>query len=137
VVDLEARELRRVVALGADGSPTQIPADHLVLPEDEQGNLMPVLGSGHPLADIFLLKYEPRPFQKLSAERVFDPSEVVREPFVDGIVVQQDVSATVGAHVDARCVHEVSQRLARDGDPHEQHGGDGAEDDLGQYRLLD
>ena len=26
-----------------------------------RGNLMPVLGSGHPLADIFLLKYAPRP----------------------------------------------------------------------------
>jgi uracil-DNA glycosylase family 4 len=26
-----------------------------------RGNLMPVLGSGHPQADIFLLKYQPRP----------------------------------------------------------------------------
>src|SRR5207237_8220270 len=26
-----------------------------------RGNLMPVLGSGHPQADIFLLKYAPRP----------------------------------------------------------------------------
>ena len=34
--------------------------------------------------------------------------------------MQQDVSGTVRANVDARCVHEVSQRLARDGDPHEQ-----------------
>src|SRR3954447_3476966 len=26
-----------------------------------RGNLMPVLGSGHPQADVFLLKYAPRP----------------------------------------------------------------------------
>ena len=26
-----------------------------------RGNLMPVLGSGHPQADIFLLKFAPRP----------------------------------------------------------------------------
>jgi len=65
-------------------------------------------------------KYEPRPFQKLRAEWIFGSSEVVREPFVDGVVVQQNVSGTVGANVDARCVHEVTERLARDGDPHEQ-----------------
>ena len=65
------------------------------------------------------LKYEPRPFQKLSAERILRSGEVVSELFVNGVVVQQDVSGTVGANVDVRCVHEVSQRLARDGDPHE------------------
>jgi hypothetical protein len=73
----------------------------------------------HDLRVIEYLKYEPRPLQKLSAERILRSGKVVSEPFVSGVVVQQDVSRTVGANVDARCVHEVSQRLARDGDPHE------------------
>src|SRR5207302_7165625 len=30
-------------------------------PHCPRGNLMPVLGSGHPQADIFLIKYSPRP----------------------------------------------------------------------------
>jgi uracil-DNA glycosylase family 4 len=30
-------------------------------PDCPRGNLMPVLGSGHPQADVFLLKYAPRP----------------------------------------------------------------------------
>lgn len=30
-------------------------------PHCPRGNLMPVLGSGHPQADVFMLKYQPRP----------------------------------------------------------------------------
>jgi uracil-DNA glycosylase family 4 len=30
-------------------------------PHCPRGNLMPVLGSGHPQADVFLIKYQPRP----------------------------------------------------------------------------
>jgi uracil-DNA glycosylase family 4 len=33
----------------------------LECPHCPRGNLMPVLGSGHPQADVFLLKYAPRP----------------------------------------------------------------------------
>ena len=37
-------------------------------PHCPRGNLMPVLGSGHPQADVFLLKYAPTPAE--SAARV-------------------------------------------------------------------
>jgi hypothetical protein len=49
-------------------------------------------------------KYEPRPFQKLRAEWILGSGEVVREAFVDGVVVQQSVAESVGANVDARCM---------------------------------
>src|SRR5215204_7659031 len=65
-------------------------------------------------------KYGPRTFQKLSAEWILGSGEVVSEPFVNGVVVQQDVSGTVGANVDARCMQEMPQGLTKDGDPHEQ-----------------
>src|SRR5215211_1689652 len=110
------------------------------------------------LYDLRLLecwKNEPGPFKKLRAERILGSGKVLRKPFVDGVVVQQDVAGTVGANVDARCMHEVSQRLARDGDPHEQsweyverqlspdhlrHGGGfrarGVDRDVGVNRII-
>src|SRR5215212_7531560 len=62
-------------------------------------------------------KYAPRALQKLRTERIFRPGEVVRESLVYGIVVKQDVPGIVRARVDARRVHEASQRLAGDGNP--------------------
>src|SRR5215212_2987747 len=65
-------------------------------------------------------KYTLRPLQKLPAKWILGSGEVVREPFVDGAVVQQNVSGAVGAHVDPWRVHEVMQRFTRDGDSYEQ-----------------
>jgi uracil-DNA glycosylase family 4 len=39
----------------------QLTRDLQSCPHCPRGNLMPVLGSGHPQADVFMLKYQPRP----------------------------------------------------------------------------
>ncbi|MDO8187025.1 uracil-DNA glycosylase family protein [Conexibacter sp. JD483] len=39
----------------------QLTRDLQTCPHCPRGNLMPVLGSGHPQADVFMLKYQPRP----------------------------------------------------------------------------
>ena len=43
-----------------------------------RGNLMPVLGSGHPQADVFLLKYAPTPRRGRGGRRVLRPRRHAR-----------------------------------------------------------
>src|SRR5215212_3149390 len=74
----------------------------------------------HYLCSFECRKYVLRPLQKLPAEWILGSGEVVREPFIDGAVVQQDVASAVGSDVDPWRVHEVMQRFTRDGDSYEQ-----------------
>src|ERR687884_626672 len=61
-----------------------------------RGNLMPVLGSGHPQADVFLLKYAPMP-------------SVIEE----GAIVQPKIVVVMGMEA-LDCLNELALPLARE-----------------------
>ena len=97
-----------------------------------RGNLMPVLGSGHPQADVFMLKFAPRPSEieegvafygragsalMKSFKRLgIDPLAVYGTVFVKCPVADTDLSAP---ECRARVLDELADRPAAD------RGGDG------------
>jgi uracil-DNA glycosylase family 4 len=86
-----------------------------------RGNLMPVLGSGHPQADVFLLKYAPRPAEVEEGVAFYGRSggalmKSLRRLDIDPLCVYGTlcVKCPVGdpAVADPACVARVVEELA-------------------------
>ncbi|MBB4664995.1 uracil-DNA glycosylase family protein [Conexibacter arvalis] len=90
-------------------------------PHCPRGNLMPVLGSGHPQADVFMIKYQPRPSEVEEGVAFYGRSggalmKSLKRLQIDPLAVYGTLCVKCPVHdpelADPACVERILEELA-------------------------